>query len=49
MGPIGQSYLLNTSFNIMGKPIVHSLDDAVSVFMKTGLDLLIIDDYLFYK
>ena len=41
--------LLNTSFNVMGKPLVHSLEDAVSVFLTTGLDALVIDDYLISK
>lgn len=41
--------LLNTSFNVMGKPLVHSLDDALSVFLTTGLDVLVLNDYLIYK
>lgn len=41
--------LLNTSFNIMGKPLVHSLDDALSVFLMTGLDALVVNDYLICK
>jgi len=41
--------LLNTSFNVMGKPLVHSLDDAISVFLTTGLDALIVNDYLIQK
>lgn len=41
--------LLNTSFNIMGKPLVHSLEDALTVFMTTGLDVLVINDYLITK
>lgn len=41
--------LLNTSFNVMGKPLVHSLEDAVSVFLTTGLDALVINDYLITK
>lgn len=43
----GVPVLLNTSFNIMGKPIVHSVEDAVGVFMTSGLDALVIEDYLF--
>ncbi len=45
----GVPILLNTSFNVMGKPIMHSVEDAVSVFMTTGLDALIINDTLFCK
>ena len=45
----GVPVLLNTSFNIMGKPIIHSVEDAVSVFFTTGMDALVIGDYLFVK
>ena len=41
--------LLNTSFNVMGKPLVHTLDDALSVFLTTGLDALVVNDYLICK
>ncbi len=41
--------LLNTSFNVMGKPLIHSLDDALAVFLTTGLDALVINDYLICK
>ncbi len=41
--------LLNTSFNVMGKPIIHSVEDAVSVFYTSGLDVLVIDDYMIIK
>jgi carbamoyltransferase len=41
--------LLNTSFNVMGKPIIHTVEDAVSVFASSGLDALVIGDYLFEK
>ena len=41
--------LLNTSFNVMGKPLVHSLEDAISVFLTTGLDALVVNDYLICK
>lgn len=41
--------LLNTSFNVMGKPLVHTLEDALAVFLTTGLDVLVINDYLICK
>lgn len=41
--------LLNTSFNIMGKPIVHTLEDCLGVFLMTGLDALVVNDYLITK
>lgn len=45
----GVPVLLNTSFNVMGKPIVHSVEDAASVFLTSGLDALVIGDHLFTK
>jgi carbamoyltransferase len=41
--------LLNTSFNVMGKPIIHSVEDALGVFYTSGLDALVIEDYLLEK
>lgn len=41
--------LLNTSFNVMGKPLVHGLEDALTVFMTTGLDVLVVNDYVITK
>lgn len=45
----GVPLLLNTSFNVMGKPMVHSVEDAVAVFMTCGLDALVIGDHLIAK
>ena len=45
----GLPIVLNTSFNIMGKPIVHSVEDALAVLMTTGLDAVLIDDLLVEK
>ena len=45
----GVPMLLNTSFNIMGKPIVHSLEDCLGMFFTTGLDALVVGDYLLKK
>ena len=38
----GVPVLLNTSFNVMGKPIVHSVQDALAVYFTSGLDALVI-------
>ena len=45
----GVPVLLNTSFNVMGKPIVHSAQDAVTVFYTSGLDLLVIGPFILDK
>lgn len=45
----GIPVLLNTSFNVMGKPIVHSAEDAIAVFQTSGLDLLVIGNHVFIK
>ncbi|MCI0666731.1 MAG: nodulation protein nolNO [Methylococcaceae bacterium] len=45
----GIPILLNTSFNVMGKPIIHSIEDAMSVFYSSGLDVLVIHDFLIRK
>jgi carbamoyltransferase len=31
----------------MGKPIAHSVEDAIAVFASTGLNALVIGDYIF--
>ncbi len=38
--------LLNTSFNDQGEPIVETYEDAISCFLRTGLDALIVEDKL---
>ncbi|ABC30343.1 predicted carbamoyl transferase, NodU family [Hahella chejuensis KCTC 2396] len=45
----GTPVLLNTSFNVMGKPIVHSAHDAISVLMTTGLDAVLLDNHYIQK
>lgn len=45
----GVPVVLNTSFNVMGKPIVNSVEDAVAVLYTTGLDALVVHDYLIEK
>jgi carbamoyltransferase len=45
----GLPMLLNTSFNVMGRPIMHDVEDALSVFYTSGLDTLVIDSNVFDK
>lgn len=45
----GVPIILNTSFNVMGKPIVHSVEDALAVFATSGLDAVLINDHLIEK
>ncbi|MDP7033569.1 MAG: carbamoyltransferase C-terminal domain-containing protein [Planctomycetota bacterium] len=45
----GVPMLLNTSLNVMGRPIVHDVEDAVALFFTSGLDALVLDDHLFVK
>ncbi|MCW7538513.1 carbamoyltransferase [Aquabacterium sp. A7-Y] len=48
-GLTGVPILLNTSFNVMGKPIAHSVEDAIAIFLTSGIDLLVLDNYIFKK
>jgi carbamoyltransferase len=45
----GVPVLLNTSFNVMGKPMVHGIEEAFGVLLGSGLDGLAVGDYLFAK
>ncbi|WP_018261716.1 carbamoyltransferase family protein [Methylobacterium sp. WSM2598] len=45
----GVPILLNTSFNVMGKPILHTAEDAILMFYTTGLDALVVEDWLLVK
>lgn len=45
----GVGGLLNTSFNIHGEPIVQTVQDAVDVFERSGLDALIVGEYFVEK
>lgn len=41
--------LLNTSLNVMGKPIVNSIGDIASVFTSSGIDVLVVNNYVITK
>ena len=45
----GEYLVLNTSLNIRGEPIACHPRDAISCFFDTGLDALVIDDFILTK
>lgn len=45
----GYGVIVNTSFNVRGEPIVCTPQDAYRCFMRTEMDYLIVDNYLFDK
>ncbi len=45
----GVPLLLNTSLNVMGRPITHSLEDALGLFWTSGLDALVVEDVILRK
>lgn len=45
----GYGVLVNTSFNVRGEPIVCSPEDAYLCFMRTEMDVLVMENYVLYK
>ncbi|MGW0315580.1 carbamoyltransferase family protein [Streptomyces flavidovirens] len=45
----GCPVLVNTSFNVRGEPIVNTPEEAYTCFMRTGIDLLVLGDFLLEK
>jgi len=45
----GVPVLLNTSFNMRGEPIVASPADALKTFVKSGIDTLVLGDFVVRK
>jgi carbamoyltransferase len=45
----GVPMVLNTSFNVMGEPIVNTPEDAVRCFFSTGMDALVIGNCIVRK
>lgn len=41
--------IVNTSFNVRGEPIVCTPEDSYRCFMRTEMDVLVIDNYILYK
>jgi carbamoyltransferase len=45
----GQSIMVNTSFNVRSEPIVCTPEDAYVCFMRTGIDVLVLDRFVLQK
>ena len=45
----GCSVIINTSFNIRGEPIVRTPEEAYNCFMKTHMDVLVLEDCVLFK
>lgn len=45
----GCAVVVNTSFNVRGEPIVCTPEDAYRCFMRTEIDVLVIEDYILFK
>jgi carbamoyltransferase len=45
----GVPVLMNTSFNLRGEPIVASPANALNTFIKSGLDLLVLENFVIHK
>jgi len=41
--------LLNTSFNLRGEPIVNTPENAINTFLKSGMDMLVLENFIIYK
>ena len=48
-GITGVGVVVNTSFNVRGEPIVCSPRDAYTCFMRTDMDLLVLEGFLLWK
>ena len=45
----GVPAVLNTSFNLKDEPIVNSPGDALNTFLNSGIDMLIMGNFLLIK
>ncbi len=45
----GCPVIINTSFNVRGEPIVCSPEDSYKCFMRTEMDVLVIEDFILLK
>jgi carbamoyltransferase len=45
----GCSVIVNTSFNLRGEPIVCTPEEAFVCFMRAGIDLLVLENFVLHK
>jgi carbamoyltransferase len=45
----GVPVILNTSFNLKGEPIVNTTTEALKTFNRSGIDTLVVGDYIIEK
>lgn len=45
----GIPMLLNTSFNLRGEPIVNTPENAINTFLKSEMDLLVLENFIVRK
>jgi carbamoyltransferase len=45
----GENVILNTSFNVKGEPIICHPREAIKCFFDTGLDVLVLGDFILKK
>lgn len=45
----GYAVVVNTSFNVRGEPIICTSKDAYRCFMRTEMDVLVLEDFILYK
>lgn len=45
----GTGVLINTSFNVKDEPIVNTPEDAYHCFMNSGMDVLVLENYVIVK
>ena len=45
----GYSVIVNTSFNVRGEPIVCRPQEAYECFMRTDMDVLVLEDFMLIK
>jgi len=45
----GCAVIVNTSFNVRGEPIICTPEDAYRCFIRTEMDVLVIEDCILFK